>query len=404
MPAQYVIIGNGVAGTTAAETLRKADAQCRIVLIDDEPYPLYNRVALPNVLKGRTLPERAIIRQIPWHAENRIELLLETTVTRVDTDAKIVTTADGKDFAYDKLLIASGGRPNPLRAPGADGVRGIYSFQTLDDTKALIARAERSKTAVTVGGSFIAYELTEGFRHRNLEVHWLVRGPRFLHRITDEDGGALVDLLAREVGVQTHYGETLAEVRAEDGEVTGVTTQSGMQLDCQMIGAGLGLTLRTEFLRNTPVKVNVGVVTNEYLETNVPDVYAAGDVAEFYDPYIGTHNQMGTWNNASSHGRTAATNMLGQQRIAYTEVPYYTSTMFESQMAAIGSTPDVRPDMETLSRVDMNARVYRRLFFYEGRLAGAVLIGDIRVRRQLMDVIKAREVIPVDERQKLVAV
>lgn len=404
MPAQYVIIGNGVAGTTAADTLRKADAQCRIVLIDDEPYPLYNRVALPNVLKGKTLPERAIIRQIPWHAENRIELLLETTVTRVDTDARVVTTADGKDFEYDKLLVASGGRPNPLRAPGAEGVRGIYSFQTLDDTKALIARAERSKAAVTVGGSFIAYELTEGFRHRNLEVHWLIRGPRFLHRITDEEGGALVDLLAREVGVQTHYGETVAEVRGVDGEVSGVTTQSGQQFDCQMIGAGLGLTLRTEFLKNTPVTVNVGVLTNEYLETNVPDVYAAGDVAEFYDPYIGTHNQMGTWNNASSHGRTAATNMLGQQRIAYTEVPYYTSTMFESQMAAIGSTPDVRSEMETLSRVDMNARVYRRLFFYEGRLAGAVLVGDIRVRRQLMDVIKAREVVPAEERQRLVAI
>ncbi len=403
MPAQYVIIGNGVAGTTAADTLRKADAQCRIVLIDDEPYPLYNRVALPNVLKGKTVPERAIIRQIPWHAENRIELLLETTVTRVDTTAKVVTTANGQDFPYDKLLVATGGRPNPLRAPGVDGTRGIYSFQTLDDTKALIARAERSTAAVTVGGSFIAYELTEGFRHRNLDVHWLVRGPRFLHRITDEDGGALVDLLAREVGVHTHYGETVAEVHNGSGEVTGVVTQSGLRVDCQMIGAGLGLTLRTEFLKNTPVKVNVGVVTNEYLETNVPEVYAAGDVAEFYDPYIGTHNQMGTWNNASAHGRTAATNMLGQQRVAYTEVPYYTSTMFESQMAAIGSTPDVRPDMEAVSRVDMNARVYRRLFFYEGRLAGAVLIGDIRVRRQLMDVIKGREVVPPDERQRLAA-
>jgi NAD(P)H-nitrite reductase large subunit len=113
---------------------------------------------------------------------------------------------------------------------------------------------------------------------------------------------------------------------------------------------------------------------------------------------------MGTWNNASSHGRTAATNMLGQQRIVYSEVPYYTSTMFESQMAAIGSTPDVRPDMEAISRIDMSAHVYRRLFFHEGRLAGAGLIGDIRVRRQLMDVIKAREVIPPEERQRLVAV
>ncbi|MGI8424906.1 MAG: NAD(P)/FAD-dependent oxidoreductase [Chloroflexota bacterium] len=407
MPAQYVIIGNGVAGTTAADTLRKGDPQCRIVLIDDEPYPLYNRVALPNVLKGKTAPERAIIRQIPWHVENRIELLLETTVTRADTEGRVVTTADGKDFPYDKLLVASGGRPNPLRAPGADGTRGIYSFQTLDDTKALIARAERSKTAVVVGGSFIAYELAEGFRHRSLDVHWLIRGPRFLHRITDEDGGALVDLLAKQVGVQTHYGETVAEVHAAGGEITGVTTESGARFDCEMAGAGLGLTLRTEFLKNTPVNVNVGVVTNERLETNVAHVYAAGDVAEFYDPYIGTHNVMGTWNNAASHGRVAGSNMLaavaGREPQTYSELPYYTSTMFESQMAAIGTTPDVRSDMEAVGRVDMNAHVYRRLFFYKGRLAGAVLVGDIRVRRQLMEVIKAREVIRPEERAKLAA-
>jgi NAD(P)H-nitrite reductase large subunit len=402
-PARYVIIGNGVAGTTAAETLRKSDPHCRIVLIDDEPYPLYNRIALPRVLKQTTRPERTIIKQIPWHTENRIELYLDTTVTRVDTESKMVTTASGTDFPYDKLLVASGGRPNPLVAPGAEGIAGIYNFQTLDDTKAIMARAERAKASVTVGGSFIAYELTEAFRHRNIPTTWLIRGPRFLHRIIDEDGGALIDLLARQVGVETRYGESVAEVHSENGEVTGITTTSGSQLECDLVGVGVGLTLRTEFLKNTPVHLNVGVVTNEFLETNVPDVYAAGDVAEFYDPYIETHNQMGTWNNAAAHGRTAANNMLGDRR-AYNEVPYYTSTMFESQMAAIGTTPDIRSGMESVTRADMSAHVYRRLFFYDGRLAGAVLVGDIRVRRQLMDIIKSKQVIPADDRQKLAAV
>jgi NAD(P)H-nitrite reductase large subunit len=401
-PARYVIIGNGVAGTTAADTLRKGDPQCRIDIIGDEPYPLYNRVALPNVLKGKTGPERTIIRQLTWHAQNRVELHLETTVTRVDTEGKVVTTADGRDFTFDKLLIATGGRPNRLRAQGADGLGGIYNFQTLDDTKAIVARTEQARAAVTIGGSFISYELTEGFRHRNLTTHWLVRGPRFLHRIIDESGGALIDQLAREVGVETHYGETVASVESVDGQVSAVVTNSGERYECDLVGVGVGLTLRTECLRGTPVKVNVGVVTNEYLETNVPDVYAAGDVAEFYDQYVGTYNQMGTWNNASAHGRTAALNMLGGRQ-SYDEVPYYTSTMFESQMAAIGSTPDVRPDMEAISRVDMSARVYRRLFFHEGRLAGAVLVGDIRVRRQLMDVIRERRVVPPDERAQLLA-
>jgi NAD(P)H-nitrite reductase large subunit len=403
VPASYVIIGNGVAGTTAADTLRKGDPESRVVIIDDEPYPLYNRIALPRVLKLTTAPERTIIRQIPWHAENRIDLHLNTTVTRVDTTAKTVVTDHGEEFGYDKLLIASGGRPNPLRVPGAEGTKGIYNFQTLDDTKAILGRAEQAKAAVTIGGSFIAYELTEAFRHRGIPTTWLLRGPRFLHRIIDEGGGTLVDRLATEVGVDTYYGEQAAEVQAQHEDIVGVTTQTGKRFDCDLLGVGVGLTLRTEFLKGTPVEVRTGVVTNEYLETNVPDVYAAGDVAEFYDPYVGTHNQMGTWNNASAHGRTAAQNMLGGHQ-AYDEVPYYTSTMFESQMAAIGSTPDVRPEMEAISRVDLGARVYRRLFFYLGRLAGAVLVGDIRVRRQLMEIIRSRQEVPAAEREKLLAI
>ncbi len=402
-PKRYVIVGNGVAGTTAAETLRKADPSCRIVLIGDEPYPLYNRIALPRVLKRTTAPERTIIRQVAWHQQNRIELHLCTTVTQVDVESKVVVTDAAGEFPYDKLLIASGGRPNPLRVPGAAGAHGIYNFQTLDDTKAILERAARAKAAVTIGGSFIAYELTEAFRHHGIPTTWLIRGPRFLHRMIDEDGGALIDRLARDVGVETRYGEQVAEVRSEAGEVRGVITQSGQSYACDLIGVGVGLTLRTEFLAGTPVEVRGGVVTNEFLETSVPDVYAAGDVAEFFDRYIGSHNQMGTWNNASAHGRTAAMNMLGGRQ-AYAEVPYYTSTMFESQMAAIGTTPDIRPDLEAISRVDMNARVYRRLFFLEGRLAGAVLVGDIRVRRQLMELIKSRQVIPPDERQKLLAI
>jgi NAD(P)H-nitrite reductase large subunit len=402
---RYVIIGNGVAGTTAAETLRKADASARITILADEPYPLYNRIALPRVLKQTTLPERTIIRQVAWHAQNDIDLRLETTVASVDTAGKSLVTTAGEELPYDKLLIASGGAPNPLRVPGAAGVRGIYNFQTLDDTKAILDRTQSARAAVTLGGSFIAYELTEAFRHRNIPTTWLVRGPRFLHRIIDEGGGHVVDRLAREVGVETYYGEQAAEVQAAGEEVAGVVTESGKRFESDLLGVGIGLTLRTEFLRETPVTLGrlKGVQTNEYLETGVPDVYAAGDVAEFFDVYIGSHNQMGTWNNAAAHGRTAAVNMLGGRQV-YAEVPYYTSTMFESQMAAIGTTPDARPDLESRSRTDLDARLYRRLFFLEGRLAGAVLIGDIRVRRQLMEIIKSRAEIEPGEREKLLAV
>lgn len=397
----FVIIGNGVAGTTAAETLRKGDPDARIVLIGDEPHPLYNRVALPKVLKGVTAPERTIIKQVPWHADNRVELHLTTTATCIDTERRVVRTDEGEEFAYDALLVATGGTPNRLRAPGADGTTGIYNFQTLEDTKTLLDRVRRSKGAVTTGGSFIAYELTEGFRHHGVATTWLIRGSRFLHRILDEDGGNFVDHLAREVGVETVYGDSVGSVHADaGGELASVTTAAGREIACDLLGAGLGLRMRVECLEGTPVKVNRGIVTNEFLETNVPGVYAAGDVAEFFDVSIGAYNQMGTWNSAGAHGRVAAANMLGG-RTEFREVPYYTSTMFDSQMAAIGIMPESVPDMESVSRLNLDRGIYRRLFFLDGRLAGAALIGDIRVRRELMDTIRSRRQVANAERDHL---
>jgi len=243
---------------------------------------------------------------------------------------------------------------------------------------------------VVLGGSYIAYELAEAFRHHGLHTTWLIRGPRFLHRILDEGGGALVDRLAREAGVEVHYGEQAVKVHGKNGAFAGVTTTTGRRFDGELLGVGLGLTLNTDFLRGTPVDVRSGVVTDEYLATNVPNVYAAGDVAEFYDLHLGLHHHMGTWNNASAQGRVAAANMLGG-RVRYEEVPYYTSTLFDSSMTVLGATPDIRPDLEPVARVDLAARTYRRLFFLGDRLAGAALIGEIRARRQFIQLVARQE-------------
>jgi NAD(P)H-nitrite reductase large subunit len=400
----FVIIGNGVAGTSAAETLRKGDPEARIVLIGDEPHPLYNRVALPKVLKGVTAPERTIIKSVQWHVDNRVELHLTTLVTGVDTEKQVVTTEDGASFRYDSLLVATGGTPNRVTVPGSDGTRGIYPFQTLEDTKTILDRVRKSKSAVTTGGSFIAYELTEGFRHHGVATTWIMRGTRFLHRILDEEGGQYVDHLARAVGVETVYEDSIGSVNADaDGDLQSVVTTKGRELDCDLLGAGLGLKMRLECLAGTPVKINRGIVTNEYLETSVPGVYAAGDVAEFFDISINAYNQMGTWNSAGSHGKVAAANMLGT-RTEFREVPYYTSTMFDSQMAAIGIMPESVPDMEAVTRLNLERGIYRRLFFIDGRLAGAALIGDIRVRRELMDTIRSQRQVSNAERENLLSV
>ena len=165
-PTKFVIIGNGAAGTYAAEQIRKDDLAAEIVMIDDEKYTLYNRVSLPRYLRGVLLEQRVYVRDMEWHTKNRIDLRLETKVTKVDFAGKTIVMDPGGEIAYDRLLIATGGRPNPLTVPGAAGAKYLFNFQYFDETKAMVARIPESKVAVVMGGSFSGYELTEAFAFR----------------------------------------------------------------------------------------------------------------------------------------------------------------------------------------------------------------------------------------------
>src|SRR6476661_6039021 len=198
---RFVIVGNGVAGTTCAETLRKNDPDCEITLIGDERWPLYNRVALPPYIKGKATRQKVFLRTVEQHVQRGINLVLETRVTKVDHVGQTVTLQDGRELPYDALLIATGGRPNHLKVPGAEGAGNLFNFQYFDDAEAILDSIHHSKRAAVTGGSYIAYELAEGFREQGLDVTWLHRGPHFLRRVLDPEGGALVDDIAHEHGV-----------------------------------------------------------------------------------------------------------------------------------------------------------------------------------------------------------
>ncbi len=394
-PTRFVIIGNGAAGTYCAEQLRKDDVACQIVMVDDEKYTLYNRVSLPRYLKGVLKEERVYVRDQAWHDKLNIDLRLETRVMQVNFEDKAVAIEPGGEIPFDRLLIATGGRPNPLRCPGADGARYLYNFQYFDETKAMVTRIADSKTAVVLGGSFIGYELTEAFAFRKLETHWLMRGPRFLRRALDEEGGKVITLLAQDAGVRIHYEEAIDRLDATNGTLK-VTGTAGFTADAHIVGVGLGLTMNIDLFSDTGLETNVGVLTNEYLETNMPDVWAAGDVAEFYDVVSQRHHRMGTWDNSLNHGRHVAKNMLGAHE-PYVEVPTYASGMFNSNISVMGVTTEEEPDAEAIVEVDHEGRNYKRLFFLGDKLVGAILVGKMRGRKKVLELIHSRT--PIDDRQ-----
>jgi NAD(P)H-nitrite reductase large subunit len=390
---RYVIIGNGVAGTTAAETLRKLDPNCSIHVLTNEPYPLYNRVSLPRFLQGVIGEQKVMMRDFAWHEQRAIHLVTETMVTSVDTEERVVVTDRGEHLSYDALLVATGGWANPLRVPGTEGTKHIYNFVTLDDAKTIIARIQESRTAVAYGGSFIAYELCDGFAMRKLNTTWIMRGPCWLRTCLDLDGGEVVDTIARKFGVEVIHGDEIEAVVPHQGVPSYVKTKKGRQIQADLIGVGLGISLNTALLTRTPVQVRKGILVNEYLETNVPGVYAAGDVAEFFDPTIGQHHTMGTWDNALAHGRIAGTNMAGGHQ-AYIDVPTYTSPLFDVNIAVIGTAESNNPEVEQIARREPGEKGnenYRKLFFRENKLVGVLMIGSPKGRKKLVEVVKSQQ-------------
>jgi NAD(P)H-nitrite reductase large subunit len=391
---RYVIIGNGVAGTTAAETLRKNDPHCSIHLLTNEAYPLYNRVSLPRFLQGVIVEQKVMIRDFAWHEQRNIQLLNETLVTSIHTDERVVVTDKGLHLPYDALLVASGGWANPLGVPGASDTKHIYNFVTLDDTKTIIGRMLESRTALAYGGSFIAYELCDGFAVRKLNTTWLMRGPYWLRSALDPEGGEVVDNIARKFGVDVIHGDEIEAVIPKNGVPAYVKTKKGREIQADMIGIGLGIKLNTQILAGTPVEVRSGVVVNEYLETNIPGVYAAGDVAEFYDPVIGRHHTMGTWDNAMAHGRIAGANMAGAH-LPYVDVPTYTSPLFDVNIAVVGTAESNNPELECVSHREPGEKGnenYRKLFFRDNKLVGVLMIGSPKGRKKLVDLVKNRQV------------
>jgi NAD(P)H-nitrite reductase large subunit len=390
---RYVIVGNGFAGTTAAEQLRKLDATASIVMFADEPYPLYNRIALPPLLRKQVTEQKVIMRDLAWHEKNAIDLRLGTRVDAINDAGKTVV-AGGREYPFDALLVATGGKPNPAQTPGAQGAHNVFNFQYMDDTKAISQQLETAKSAVSVGGSFIAYELAEAFVSRGVETHWLIRGPRFLRRMLDEVAGEMLDEAAKADGCHVHYNEEVKELVRSNGVVTKVVTTGGVEIATDCVGIGLGLTINTDVLAGTAVKTSAnGIRCDDRLETDVKGIFAGGDAAEFFDPIAEMHYRMGTWNNAGAHGKVVAANMAGGD-VRYHDVPEYSSKIFTDQtITQFGLSPEYRDDLDLVRKIDQEAKQYRALYFHEGRLVGGVLIGkgNRAGKRKYLEAIKSKE-------------
>jgi apoptosis-inducing factor 3 len=329
-PASIVIVGAGAAGNAAAERLRDQGYAGPVTLIGrDESGPVDRPNLSKDYLAGTAAEEWIPLRGNDFYASKNIGLLLGARVTRLDVKAKTVTLEDGRTLQYGALLLATGADPNKLSIPGAD-LPHVYTLRTLADSRAIIAAAGKARRAVVVGASFIALEVAASLRLRGLEVHIVAPDAIPLERIFGKEVGALVRKVHEEHGVVFHLGDGLLSISQSR-----VQLKSGPWLDADLVVAGVGVRPALGLAEEAGLATDRGVSVNEFLQTSATDVYAAGDIARYPDPWTGEKVRIEHWVVAERQGQVAARNMLGEG-LRYADVPFFWTNQFELGISYVG--------------------------------------------------------------------
>lgn len=329
-PARIVIVGGGAAGFAAADTLRRQNYQGDIVMVSGEHEAPVDRPNLSkDYLAGKAPEDWIPLQPDDFYAANRIALRLGTEVSAIDPAAREVVLAGGERLRYDRLLLATGAEPVRLAIPGAD-LPHVHALRSLADSRAIIGGASAGRRAVVVGASFIGLEVAAALRERGVEVHVVAPDRRPMERVLGPELGDFVRALHEQHGVTFHLGESPTGI---DGRQ--VALSGGGKLDADLVVTGVGVRPRTALAQTAGLAVDRGVTVDARLQTSVPGIFAAGDIARWPDPHSGENIRVEHWCVAQRQGQTAAVNMLGQ-RHAFDAVPFFWSQHYDVPIAYVG--------------------------------------------------------------------
>jgi NADPH-dependent 2,4-dienoyl-CoA reductase/sulfur reductase-like enzyme len=327
---RVVIIGGGAAGFAAAEMLRRRGFQGSIVMLSSDTAPPVDRPNLSKDYLAGSAPEDWMpLRPDGFYSENAIELRLATEVVGIDVKSREVAIAGGKNVAYDKLLLATGAEPVRIPTPGDDQAH-VYTLRTLADSRAIIAAAKDARRAVVIGASFIGLEVAASLRARNIEVHVVAPEERPMERVLGPDMGDFVRALHEEHGVIFHLRDTVAAFEGRRAQL-----KSGGTIDADLVVMGVGVRPRLGLAEQAGLRMDRGVVVDEFLRTSAPDIYAAGDIARWPDRLTGTSLRVEHWVVAERQGQTAAENMLGL-KVRFDAVPFFWSQHYDVPINYVG--------------------------------------------------------------------
>ena len=388
----YVIVGANLAGGSAAETLRREGFDGLIHLIGLEPDRPYDRPPLSKeYLRGEKEREKLFFKPPEFYDEQEIGLRLGTGATRLDPAGQTVELDTGETLKYDKLLLATGGRIRKLKVPGTD-LEEVYYLRTIGNSQRLAESINRSRKAVVVGAGFIGSEVAASLRMKGLDVTLLEIEPVPLRHVLGDELGEIYAGIHRGHGVDLRLSEGIAEIQGHR-RAERVITSSGASIDCDLVVIGVGVAPQTRLVDGTGIEVDNGILVDEYCRTSLPNIFAAGDVANWWHPGLGQRLRVEHWDNALNQGAAAARSMLGRQE-SYAPLLYFWSDQYDLNIQYLGHA--VKWD-HIVYRGDPQQQKFTAFFMDDGLVLAALVVNrfkDLRPTRTLIG-----QKMRVDEKQ-----
>jgi 3-phenylpropionate/trans-cinnamate dioxygenase ferredoxin reductase subunit len=383
-----VIVGAGLAGAKAAESLRAWRFPGRVVLIGEEPVRPYERPPLSKgYLRGRGSFDDAAVHDAGYYAEQGIDLRTNTSVTALDPRRRQLTLEPGGAMHYDRLLLATGARPRPVGLAGSD-LDGVYTLRTIADADAIRTAARPDTRALVVGAGWVGGEVAASLRRNGVAVTMVDRGAApYVRTLGTEISWVYRDLHA-EHGVVLHFGVSVAAFIG-DRTVTGARLTDGTTVPCDLAVVGVGVQPRTALADAAGLATDNGILVDEYLRTSDPHVFAAGDVANAFHPTFGRPVRLEHWWAALNQGPVAAANMLGK-RVVYDWMPYFGSRQYDFEMEYTGYAPEWD---EIVFRGDPNTRRFATFWLKDGRVRAGMNAGVWGYARHIRGLVSSGQLV-----------
>jgi len=383
---KYVILGNGAASISAAEKLRQISDSCDITVISVEDTPVYTKFMLPDYIGGKISREKLILRDMNYYNQNRIKLLFNSNMEIINSENKLITLVNGEDIGYDKLLIAVGGRPV---IPNIEGLKEnkYFTLNSIKDADDIIKNASEGKKAVIVGAGLSGIEIAFALKRLGMTVVVVERETRILPQQLDAASAEMLVEMLRKEGINLILGSSVQKVNSDNG--FNVELSSGEKIGLDMLVISIGTRPNLGVVEGTGIKTNRGILVNDYMETNIKDIYAAGDVAELESGGNSGTVSSYIWPNALAQGKCAASNMSGETQQFSRDAGLSNAVRLRDiAFLSMGMINPVEEEYESLVYSDKDSHTYRKVVLKDNIIKGMILLGDTSAGSILSDFIK----------------